>query len=176
MNRNNLVSNDGIQGEDCLFCVSKHVAQAYILAVEALQGYIAHRWIAIGHLAEAERECINEFVGLSEKIRDLRVKMMGQTNDGWTLQDILDILLEARKYAEEKNGYSELSHMLKYYKGTENATSLINQTFPALPAGNFIDTDKNLDDLSLEDDEDEDDGYNYDYDEDEDEDNNNWPC
>lgn len=40
----------------CLDCVRKHIGQSAVLFQEALQGYPDHRWLALGHLAEAESE------------------------------------------------------------------------------------------------------------------------
>lgn len=42
----------------CTFCARKHLAQALVLLQEARQGYPMHRWLAIGHLAEAADELI----------------------------------------------------------------------------------------------------------------------
>jgi hypothetical protein len=114
--RENILSNNSIQAVDCLFCVSKHLSQAYVLCVEALQGYLGHRWLAIGHLAEAERECINEYPGLSNKIRELRVVIAGQDEkEKWKLKDITDLLMEIRVEAAKKNGFPEEEHLFKYY-------------------------------------------------------------
>lgn len=117
----NLVSKNTMQDGDYLFCASKHLSQAYILAVESLQGYTYHRWLAVGHLGEAERETINEYKEFSDKIRNLRAKMMGQVNDGWSLQDITNLLVEARNLAVEHNGYSEKEHLFKFYNDTDIA-------------------------------------------------------
>lgn len=148
MLENNLVSQNTMQDEDCLFCASKHLSQAYITAVEALQGYTMHRWLAVGHLAEAERETINEFKSFSDKIRDLRARMMGQNDEGWTLQDITALLMEARHLAANHNGYSENEHLFKYYSGKDelnfqfgNPKQFLNQIF-----GNPVLTAKDEDD------------------------------
>lgn len=52
----------------CLNCVRKHLAQASILATEAVQGYPEHKWLAIGHLAEASEEAIDKWPGLAAEI------------------------------------------------------------------------------------------------------------
>lgn len=118
----NLVSKNTMRDGDCLFCAFKHLAQAYILAIETLQGYIDHHWLAVGHLAEAERETINGFKSFNDRIRSLRAKMIGQVNDGWSLQDITSLLLEACNLAAEHNGYSEKKeHLFKFYKDTNTA-------------------------------------------------------
>jgi len=42
----------------CDECVEKHIGQAYVLILESeIPAYGHHRIFAIGHLAEAEREC-----------------------------------------------------------------------------------------------------------------------
>ena len=64
--------------ETCLFCVSKHVAQSIVLMQEAFSGYPLHRWLAVGHLAEAEAESLSEFPLLSQCIREVRLRLMGQ--------------------------------------------------------------------------------------------------
>lgn len=40
----------------CPYCALKHLAQATILWSEANQGYSTHKWLALGHLAEAADE------------------------------------------------------------------------------------------------------------------------
>jgi hypothetical protein len=60
----------------CLDCCRKHLSQASILLDEAQLGYPIHRWYAVGHLAEAESETMNEFPELSDKIRGQRLIIM----------------------------------------------------------------------------------------------------
>jgi hypothetical protein len=62
----------------CLYCVSKHVAQAVVLMGEAVQGYPLYRWLAIGHLAEAGDESVAYFPALAAQIRNERLTLMGQ--------------------------------------------------------------------------------------------------
>jgi len=52
----------------------KHLAQACVLFQEALQGYPAHRWLAIGHMAEAEAESQGIAKGFSDLLREERKK------------------------------------------------------------------------------------------------------
>ena len=56
----------------CPDCVRKHLAQACVLCQEALQGYPAHRWLAIGYLAEAEAEIEGMSPAMAERFRDER--------------------------------------------------------------------------------------------------------
>ena len=56
----------------CMLCVKKHIAQAAVLFQEALQGYPGHRWLAIGHLAEAEAEIQEADEDYADEIRKQR--------------------------------------------------------------------------------------------------------
>ena len=58
-------------------CVSKHLGQAAVLFQEALQGYPQHRWLAIGHLAEAEAESQEMCPDFSARLRSERRKAEG---------------------------------------------------------------------------------------------------
>lgn len=64
--------------ESCLFCVCKHLSQAQVLMSESAKGYPYHKWLAVGHLAEAEDESIDEYPDLTKKIRTLRLAIMEQ--------------------------------------------------------------------------------------------------
>jgi len=44
-------------------------------------GYPHHRWLAVGHLAEAESECLGLFPALASEIRACRLIVM-QSHDG----------------------------------------------------------------------------------------------
>ncbi len=63
----------------CPYCARKHLAQALVLLQEARQGYPEHRWIAIGHLAEASDELIaainHDMVAIAHEIRDHRKEL-----------------------------------------------------------------------------------------------------
>ncbi len=56
----------------CTLCARKHLAQALILMNEARMGYPEHRWLAIGHLAEASDELLKEYPDLANQVRDER--------------------------------------------------------------------------------------------------------
>ena len=56
----------------CLDCVIKHLAQAIVLMKESRLGYTIHKWLAIGHLAEAEEESISKYPELAAKIKEAR--------------------------------------------------------------------------------------------------------
>jgi len=59
--------------DSCMDCVRKHLGQAAALMDEAVLGYPTHRWRAVGHLAEAERESLPEYPGLAVSIREERL-------------------------------------------------------------------------------------------------------
>lgn len=58
--------------ESCYDCTRKHLAQALILMIEAKMGYPLHRYIAIGHMAEAEAEFLAEDEEVANYIRAKR--------------------------------------------------------------------------------------------------------
>jgi hypothetical protein len=92
--------------ETCLWCVSKHISQAIVLVTECCQGYPYHVWIAIGHLAEAETESCSEFPELAEKIRKVRLALMGQEGE-FKHGDLMNLLKKVRDIAEVLNGIPE---------------------------------------------------------------------
>ena len=92
--------------ETCLFCASKHIAQAIVLVTESCLGYPLHLWLAIGHLAEAESETCSVFPLLSQQIRYVRLSLMGQEGV-FVHEELMDLLKTIRKVAEELNGVSE---------------------------------------------------------------------
>ena len=57
----------------CLSCIRKHLAQAMVLMDEAVLGYPVHKWLAIGHMAEAESEALEKYPEFSIHIRQLRI-------------------------------------------------------------------------------------------------------
>lgn len=62
--------------DTCLDCVIKHLSQAEILLEESLLGHPDHLYLAIGHLAEAESECLLEYPELAVNIRENRYIIM----------------------------------------------------------------------------------------------------
>ena len=92
--------------ETCLLCVSKHISQAIVLLLEAGKGYPLHLWFAVGHLAEAEDESLLEFPQLSEVIREIRIRLMGQT-DKFKPLSLVDLLIHVRGISSGFNGYTE---------------------------------------------------------------------
>ena len=61
----------------CLVCVRKHLTQALILLLESKKSekYEWHRWLACGHMAEAEDECLQKYPGFASNIRQNRIKV-----------------------------------------------------------------------------------------------------
>lgn len=54
--------------------------------MEAGKGYPLHLWYAVGHLAEAEDECLRSYPELAEGVRRLRLGIMGQREGGYNAQ------------------------------------------------------------------------------------------
>lgn len=96
--------------ETCLFCASKHIAQAIVLVTESCMGYELHRWVAVGHLAEAETETCSEFPELADNIRKVRLALMGQQGE-FKHTDMMALLKRTRDVAATINGFSEVDHM-----------------------------------------------------------------
>lgn len=84
--------------EDCFFCVRKHLAQAQILLDESQLGYPLHKWLAVGHLAEAESEVLRYSLEFAKKIRETRIRIMGQCREG-ECAAVMSLLEEAEAIA-----------------------------------------------------------------------------
>lgn len=83
----------------CLLCVRKHLAQAAVLMDEALQGYPEHRWLAVGHMAEASAESVLAYPRLAAEIRKHRLKYM---EDATYVVPIMDLIKKADSLQESK--------------------------------------------------------------------------
>lgn len=61
----------------CLLCVKKHIAQAIILLDECTKevGYTSHRWLAVGHLSEAESETLKNHPEITVIIRKYKKRV-----------------------------------------------------------------------------------------------------
>lgn len=82
----------------CLNCVLKHLGQAIVLLSEAEKGYPTHKYIAMGHLAEAEDEIIAKYDGMAKKIRNTRLDI----EEGRTpVNSIEDLIKEVHNLKEE---------------------------------------------------------------------------
>ncbi len=73
----------------CADCTRKHVAQAIVLINESHQGYPAHRWLAVGHLAEAADESMGKWPEVARKLREERLKLM---SDMMYIPDLMPFL------------------------------------------------------------------------------------
>ena len=73
----------------CLDCVRKHLGQAHVLFDEFLSGdYNSHFWLAVGHMAEAESESVQDYPEIADMIREERCKAMSEEE---YLPDILEV-------------------------------------------------------------------------------------
>jgi len=78
----------------CLECALKHVAQALVLLCEVPKGYPLHKWVAVGHLAEAEDEC--NILSIKTLIRETRHGLAeGKDEDLMAIIDLLNQELES---------------------------------------------------------------------------------
>jgi hypothetical protein len=86
----------------CIDCSRKHVSQAEVLMEESKQGYPMHRWLAIGHLAEASAELLEEHPDMADFIRQERLKYMDDEEYGVATVAILEQLTELDGADEEE--------------------------------------------------------------------------
>ncbi len=83
----------------CLNCTRKHLGQAEALMQEAELGYPNHKWLAVGQMAEAEAEILEDAPEIAELIRDRRLAYInGEAID--TL-DLIDEITAIEKEEEE---------------------------------------------------------------------------
>ena len=82
----------------CLDCIRKHLAQASALMDEARQGHPQHRWLAIGHLGEAEAESLGAYPDLAKAIRKERLLYMENPDHDVPIMELID---QASEMAEE---------------------------------------------------------------------------
>ena len=68
----------------CLVCTRKHLSQALILLLDAQKSekYAWHRWLACGHMAEAEDECCQKYPGFAQNIRQNRIRVEENNLEG----------------------------------------------------------------------------------------------
>jgi hypothetical protein len=91
--------------ESCLVCVRKHIAQAIILLTESKLGHSEHKWLAIGHLAEAEAESVQMFPEFANKIRNERLKLIEDNYDVY----LIELIKKAGQLKEQEERDSEKS-------------------------------------------------------------------
>lgn len=89
----------------CLDCARKHLAQALILIHETEMGYPIHKWIAIGHLAEASDELLYDYPQMAHIIRAERLNYMENSN---YKINILDLISQITSLEDLENSTSSL--------------------------------------------------------------------
>lgn len=76
----------------CFYCARKHIAQAEVLMSEALNGYPLHKWLAVGHIAEAEHELLQHSQELVNEIREHRLEYMSDDKYDFPTLDIINTI------------------------------------------------------------------------------------
>jgi len=84
--------------ESCLDCTRKHIAQALILLTESKLGHPEHKWLAVGHLAEAEAESVLMFPEFANKIRRFRLTII----ENCDTIDLIELIKEAGELDEKE--------------------------------------------------------------------------
>jgi hypothetical protein len=84
----------------CPSCCRKHLGQAVALLQESLQGYPDHRWLAMGHIAEAEAEAMAFYPDISEALRQARKRMEAEPE--W-MPVLLPVISEISKRVKQTN-------------------------------------------------------------------------
>ncbi len=74
----------------CKDCVRKHLGQACVLMQEFYTGYAWHRWLVIGHLAEAEHEAMHEWPLIANKIREHRVTFIDDDSHEIPFRELIE--------------------------------------------------------------------------------------
>lgn len=109
----------------CLYCARKHLGQAEVLMAEAINGYPLHKWIAVGHMAEAEHELLNFSKELADDIRKHRLEYMVNDNYFFPTLDIIQKInnLEPshEKYLEDSKIANKIDEL---YNNDELPTDL----------------------------------------------------
>jgi hypothetical protein len=88
--------------EHCFSCIRKHLGAAAVLIQEFITGegqYDAHFWLAVGNMAEAERECGTEYLFFAIRIRKERTRMIEEDD---YYPDFVALIDEATVLAEEE--------------------------------------------------------------------------
>lgn len=91
--------------DSCLDCVRKHLGQASALMAEVRQDYPAHRWLAVGHMAEAAEECVKDYPKLADEIRKHRLRYMMDLDYAVPIVKLIEMasgLAEDVQLAEER--------------------------------------------------------------------------
>lgn len=115
---------------NCMGCTRKHLSQAIVLMMEAFMGYPIHRWIAMGHLAEAEAECFFIYPDLAKEIRKARLQIQdNKFFDPKQDPDLMEILLKADNLIKDVVGMQNdgvtNTRRYKFWIDTEDGKSEI---------------------------------------------------
>jgi len=78
----------------CPFCARKHIAQAIILLSESQQGYPAHFYLALGHLAEASDELVAEQPDRANIVRKVRKDLEEAPTNTIVMRMCTEVLME----------------------------------------------------------------------------------
>ena len=89
------------QRKPCAHCAKKHLSQAMVLLDETVNGYPEHRWMAVGHIAEAESEIAGLYSDIAEKLRESR-KTMDENRDYFP--DLLPVVVEIDRRSGPSKG------------------------------------------------------------------------
>lgn len=65
--------------------------------MESKLGYPNHKWWAIGHLAEAESECLMTYPTLAKRIRKERIKFITDDNYKLDFDKLINYIVILRK-------------------------------------------------------------------------------
>ena len=86
-----------IMRPSCKNCAMKHISQARALLLETDKGeeYRHHYWFAMGHLAEAEDETVNDFPAATEAIRTQRKHLEDDRSYQIDFNELLDVVEHA---------------------------------------------------------------------------------
>jgi len=92
--------------DPCVLCCCKHLAQAHVLIKETHKDYPHHKWIAMGHMAEAEDEVLNAHKAMASAIRVARLQY--QNDD---IEPDCCLLIDAVIQADEELAAKMLEEM-----------------------------------------------------------------
>lgn len=76
----------------CIDCAIKHISQAQVLLDEVLLGYPKNKYLAMGHLAEAESELVTIYPETATDIRQAR--LLVAADKPFDYEWFLNVLLE----------------------------------------------------------------------------------
>ena len=127
---------------ECLDCVEKHVAQAWVLSCEFVQGYDDYMPLIVGHLAEAFDECPRDLVALRETIGFCVAKCNKEKDPFVPIAALMKLIGTARK----AGGGTEANHPAPTMQGEFSIefTDAMKSELKALPEWLRADLKSNL--------------------------------